>query len=434
MKKGYPKTTLKAAHVFPLLNRIPIEGSEYHELMLSTHLMKKGVDIDIYTTKSAKIRHRSAFSLYWMSEFKENEEVIHGIKTLRFDCINIPAILGQIISRIIIRRWQNEVIEDVSKEELVFKYLKNAESRNGIYDFGAQIGRGPLSWKLVWTLSRNINKYDVILVGFVPFSTIQIVTWLAKRYNKKIVILPLFHMEDRYHYWKSFFKSFRLADAVLVSNESSYIFFKEVIGVNNVVIAGPGIDLHEFSNMKENGEIFREERGLKNYKILLYVGRKEYSKQYQMAIEAVEILKDPNIKLVLIGRDIDNIPIKSKYVEYLGVLPRHKLLSAYAACDIFISPSLHESFGITFLEAWMFKKPVIGNRNCSAVSSLIKDGVNGFLCENSKEVAEKIKLLLENKSLIEHLGRNGYELTVSKYTWQNMADKVLDVYKKVMLA
>ena len=119
--------------------------------------------------------------------------------------------------------------------------------------------------------------------------------------------------------------------------------------------------------MKEDGKIFRKERGLENHKIVLYAGRKEHSKQYQQAIEAVEMLKDPGIKLILIGRDVDNIPINSKYVEYLGALPRHKLLSAYDACDIFISPSLHESFGITFLEAWMFKKPVIGNRNCSAI-------------------------------------------------------------------
>jgi glycosyltransferase involved in cell wall biosynthesis len=79
----------------------------------------------------------------------------------------------------------------------------------------------------------------------------------------------------------------------------------------------------------------------------------------------------------------------------------------------------------------MFQKPVIGNKNCSAVASLISDGVNGFLCEKSEEMTQKIQLLLENRALRENFGKNGYELTVKEYTWDRIADKVLAVYQRL---
>ncbi len=52
----------------------------------------------------------------------------------------------------------------------------------------------------------------------------------------------------------------------------------------------------------------------------------------------------------------------------------------FAACDVLALPSVGEAFGIVYLEAWAYRKPVIAAAIESA-ASLIDDGVDGFLVD-----------------------------------------------------
>ena len=57
-------------------------------------------------------------------------------------------------------------------------------------------------------------------------------------------------------------------------------------------------------------------------RIALFVGRKEAFKRYDLAIQAVDLIDDERIHLVMIGRDIDKQPILSRHVSYLGEMSR----------------------------------------------------------------------------------------------------------------
>jgi glycosyltransferase involved in cell wall biosynthesis len=91
-----------------------------------------------------------------------------------------------------------------------------------------------------------------------------------------------------------------------------------------------------------------------------------------------------------------------------------------------------ESFGMVFCEAWARKKPVIGNINCGAVSTLIDNGVDGFLCSTVEEIIERIERLLTDKELAKKLGENGFEKVVNNYAWEMVADKVYNCYNKLI--
>lgn len=90
-----------------------------------------------------------------------------------------------------------------------------------------------------------------------------------------------------------------------------------------------------------------------------------------------------------------------------------------------------ESFGMVFCEAWSRKKPVIGNINCGPVSTLIDDGIDGFLCDNSEDLADKIILLINNKNLSEDLGTKGFMKVINNYTWDRVANKAYLIYKQL---
>ncbi|MBU1349481.1 glycosyltransferase family 4 protein [Patescibacteria group bacterium] len=66
------------------------------------------------------------------------------------------------------------------------------------------------------------------------------------------------------------------------------------------------------------------------------------------------------------------------FTNLWGTLPSDKLASLYKLSDIYIQPSMVEGFGLTYLEAFRWNKPVIGV-DCPATNELVKDGYTGVL-------------------------------------------------------
>jgi len=107
-------------------------------------------------------------------------------------------------------------------------------------------------------------------------------------------------------------------------------------------------------------------------------------------------------------------------------------VDALAACQVLCVPSIQESFGGVYTEAWSFGKPVIGAR-IPAVTDVIDDGVDGFLVEqHPAEIADRIVLLLEDESAAQCMGAAGKAKVVRRYTWDVIAQRTLAAYRSVM--
>ncbi len=79
-----------------------------------------------------------------------------------------------------------------------------------------------------------------------------------------------------------------------------------------------------------------------------------------------------------------------------------------------------------FLDAWLRGKPVIGNSSCGASVSLIDHGVDGFLCQDADTIAEAMEVLLADPQLRERLGEAGREKSLASYTWDRVAERMLE--------
>ena len=103
--------------------------------------------------------------------------------------------------------------------------------------------------------------------------------------------------------------------------------------------------------------------------------------------------------------------------------------SLYDAFDVFALPSIGESFGIAYLEAWWCQKPVIGAR-IGSTQCVIDDGVDGLLVDpkSPEDLAEKIITMLSDRDKREKMGMAGYSKTLARYTWEKVVDRVETLY------
>lgn len=173
-------------------------------------------------------------------------------------------------------------------------------------------------------------------------------------------------------------------------------------GVKTPIYVIPtGLDLDKFdpSNIdQEKVEQCRQACGIqKEDRMILYVGRIAKEKSIEVQIEGFRYIDDPHIKLLIVGSgpQLDelkqlakNYGIEQKVI-FTGAVPREEVPTYYALGDAFVSASLTETQGMTYIEAMASHLPVFA-RPDDVLRDLIIDEVNGYLFQTPKEFAQKV--------------------------------------------
>jgi D-inositol-3-phosphate glycosyltransferase len=119
-------------------------------------------------------------------------------------------------------------------------------------------------------------------------------------------------------------------------------------------------------------------------------------------------------------------------VTFRGAKDQDTLVYYYSAAEVVVMPSHYESFGMVAIEAMACGTPVIAS-DVGGLSFSIEDGYNGYLVpgRNPQALADKIILLLKYKALREQLSEQA-QTWVSRYSWVNIADELLEVFERVI--
>jgi len=157
---------------------------------------------------------------------------------------------------------------------------------------------------------------------------------------------------------------------------------------------------------------------------LLLVGNDWKKKGLYTLLEAVVALNDSNVWVLVRGDD--DLRLSRDAIRKFGLADRVKFLPSipeidayYAACDVYVGPSLEDSFAIPPLEAMACGLPVIVSAQ-AGVSELIEHNENGFILQNPNDFAalsELIRALREDPSLREQVSSRAAS-TAREYTWQ----------------
>ena len=235
------------------------------------------------------------------------------------------------------------------------------------------------------------------------------------------------------------------ADLVLAPSSDTAQKLAEVQGVSSAKIRKLAWPLNpDFLSMADNPAELSLPKNFPEGRVILTVGRWAASERYKGVddlIRAVAQLqtKFPRLCLVAVG-DGDDLPRLEKIagdmevsesIRFLTNLSREEIAACYARSEIFALPSTGEGFGLVFLEAMAFGKPLVGAAR-GGITDIVEDRVNGLLVPagDLKSLVEALAGLLENESLRMELGRRGAENARHQYSFDVFVDNLEQIIEE----
>jgi len=201
------------------------------------------------------------------------------------------------------------------------------------------------------------------------------------------------------------------------------------------------VDLERF-HPGNNGEEFKKRYNCDESSVVLSVGRLNYQKGFPYLLKAISMVlkKVPNLKLVIVGegeqlpylKELSQSLGLSDAVIFTGALSPLEMPLAYAAADVFVLPSIFESFGIALIEAQAAGKPVLCTRVGGAPETLV-EGKSGLVVEpkESSQLAEAIITLLFDRNLAKSMGEEGRRYVENRFEWRKNMERMLEIYEEM---
>ncbi len=166
--------------------------------------------------------------------------------------------------------------------------------------------------------------------------------------------------------------------------------------------------------------------------LLLYVGRLAAEKNVETLFRAYARLPEKRFHLVVIGdgQEAGRFEKSAEGISWLPACPAVDLVRYYRAADLFVHPSIEETFGLVALESQACGTPVVGIRG-SYMDDVILHDQGAWAVENT---AEALAGAIEAMSALD-LAAMGAAASVQareRYAWPRVFEQLFSVYRKVV--
>ncbi len=334
-----------------------------------------------------------------------------------------------------------------------FRYLLQKMNLHWDSSYTAILENGPVHIQfLLSQLKKPSYTAELIHSTYLPYATVILALIYAKILKVPSICTPFFHIYNPRYQKSDFTSILKQYDRIIccTTTEKDFIV-NNGIKSNKISIIPMGVDpsLYDSPPKTRTGKrkSFREKFGIKS-PFVLFCGYKNYEKGAISVLKAAAKGRNQNVltdlTYVFIGPsshafDIELKKTRNSGVKILNITPDNltgyydwKKISAFQECELFIMPSRSDAYGITYLEAWASKKPVIG-ADTPVMREVIQHGKDGLLVEfgNITQIIESIRDLYSNPSSIKEMGWKGYEKTLKNNTWDLVYQKTLNVYDQI---
>ena len=287
-------------------------------------------------------------------------------------------------------------------------------------------------------ISASFKDYDVIhFHAEGPCAAL----WIPKLFGKKCVATVHGLDWQREKWGKGFASKYikfgekilaKYADEVIVLSKSAYDYFKETYNRETTIIHN-GISRPD----RKDAELITEKYGLEKDGYISVVSRLTAEKGIHYLIDAYSKITTDK-KLVIAGdtSDTDDYVrmLKEKAqgnpnIIFTGFVSGDLLKEIYSNAYLNVLPSDLEGMSLCLLEALAYRNALL----CSDIpenTSVAEDRAVYFKKGNVEDLAEKLKMLCEDREFVESLRDGADEFILNKYSWQDVARSTYELYQK----
>jgi starch synthase len=167
----------------------------------------------------------------------------------------------------------------------------------------------------------------------------------------------------------------------------------------------------------------------------LFVGNIGLRKGVRYLLDAWRTLDLPNAELVLVGQPDDaGRQILREFegcYHWSGQVPKYAVDQWFRKSDVFVLPSLADSWGLAVAEAMACGLPVI---TTSTTGAPVRDGVDGFVVppSDASALGDAIRFLYENPGARSKMGASAREHVATAFTWEHYRSRIAGAYRSVL--
>lgn len=239
-------------------------------------------------------------------------------------------------------------------------------------------------------------------------------------------------------------KLYSLSSVIIIAPSLKTKLMLESYGIKREIDVIPsGLNLAAFEHVSsQKRKEIRSQWGFEeNQTVFIYVGRIAQEKSIDVVIDAFTQLakQEENVRLLIVGSGPSEDELKEKVKEnhmestifFAGKRNADEVPDYYLSCDAFISASLTETQGVTFIEALASGLPVFA-RPDEPLDEIVIDGETGFYFSDMQEFADKAKFYIQlAQAKKEEIKENCLEI-VEPYNSETFSASVLEVYQKAI--
>jgi glycosyltransferase involved in cell wall biosynthesis len=403
-------------------------GASRYFMEIGTRLARDGHQVTVLASDAFDLEH------FWAAgkqRIDESEQYEGGVRVLRFPVRRAP---GPPIVYPIIRRLMVELGRLGQPSVPILNRLATITPR--LPDMERYLEQSPELRDIDFVHTTNIT---------LDFAILPTVSWIRRR-GLHHICTPFVHLGEpgnqqilRYYSMPHQIGLLRNCDAVAtMTNLERNFLISRGVPTERIQTIGAGVTPAELTG----GDAIRFRNTHKiSGPIVLSIGTAAYDKGTVHVLEAMRHLwaNGSTATWVQCGPLMGHFEqiyaglseaerARTRVLGYVSDTVRH---DALAAADVYAQPSRTDSFGITYLEAWCYRVPVIGAW-AGGVPDVIRHGVDGLLVPfgDVAALAKTINRLISDQELARAMGAVGAAHVQQNMTWDAVYERARRLYQK----
>ena len=310
---------------------------------------------------------------------------------------------------------------------------------------------GRPEYRLAYRLPRSVRRdLDAFNPNVVHVAAPDIVAHRAVSWARKHGIPVISSVHTRFDTYLQYYglqfleptvraiirRYYRRCDAIVVPAESTAAILRAQRMNKDISLWARGVDRDQFNPGRRSLE-WRRQRGIGDDEMVVaFLGRLVLEKGLDVFADAIDAARAKGVPLKVLA--IGDGPARGFFQERLpdavftGQLTGNDLAVALASADVFLNPSITETFGNVTLEAMACGLPVLAAA-ASGARSLVRDGVTGRLSRpgDIEAFANELADYQRDPELRRRHGEAGLEFAKTM-DWDEINAAVMHVYERVI--